>query len=252
MQAVVVVLKWVGLAIAAIVVLLAFVLVVLPPLTRGFTNRWGATDAEVASAMAGDDLVTAPEQNSTRAVTVKATPELVFALVRQMGYGRGGWYAWDWFYQLTGSANFVDGHHTTRVDPNLQRFGKGSTMELFPAAKLTAVAYDPPRAIVLYKNTDAANQQLPVGATDGPHSDMSWAWIVDPQPDGTTRLILRTRSSNVGMPGFVRWLYDQPLEMGGAVFGYKTLVGIKRIAEKLSSAGVVVDTNGLQTAGPLQ
>ena len=252
MHAVLVALKWIGIVLATLVGLLLVVVVVLPPLTRGFTNRWGATPSEVSSAMAGDGLVSAPEQNSTRAVTIKAPPELVFALVRQMGYRRGGWYGWDWFYQLTGSANFVDGHHSTRIDPSLQRFGKGSTMELLPGAKLTALIYDPPRSLVLYKNTDAANKHLPVGAADGPHSDMSWAWIVTAQPGGATRLILRTRAGNPGMPGFVRWLYDQPLEMGGAVFGYKTLVGIKHTAEKLAATGVVVDASGRQTEGPTQ
>lgn len=245
------VMKWTGILVASIVALLLVVLVILPPATRPFTDRWGATDAEVAAKLPGDELVTEPDQASTRAISIEAPPELVFALVKQMGYGRGGWYAWDWFYQATGSADFVDGHHSRRIDPRLQDFGVHDSIEILPEAALEAVVFEAPRAMVLYKCTDEKNELIEPGMKKPEvYSDMSWAWIVEPDGDGGSRLILRTRASDAGQPPLVRWIYDDPLEMGGAVFGYKTLYGIKRTAAKLVAVGVAVDASGTQVAGP--
>lgn len=253
MQVVLAVLKWIGIVVGVVAVVFFVLVVFAPPLTRGSTDRWGATKAEADSSMAGDALVAEAQQKSTRAITIKAPAPLIYALVKQMGYGRGGWYAWDWFYRWTGSADFVDGHHTTHIDPALQTFGLGDTMYLFPGAGLTAVVADPPRALVLYKKTDdATGKMVPPEVTPEKWSDMTWAWIVRPQTDGTTRLILRTRSGAEGQSGFMAWLWDKPLELGGAIFGYKTLAGIKRTAEKLAAAGVVVDNAGVQTVGPVQ
>lgn len=245
------ILKWIGIVVGVLIALLFVVLVVLPPLTRAATDRWGATDAEVARTFPGDGLVAEPDQNSTRAITIDAPPELVFALVRQMGYQRGGWYAWDWFYQATGSADFVDGHHSRRIDPDLQAIGTGDGIEIFPGARLDVVRYAEPSALVLYKMTDGENKLVKPGdPVPDAFSDLLWSWNVEPGEDGGSRLILRTRASDAGMPGFVEWINDGPLEMGGAVFGYKTLYGIKRTAEKLHEAGVVVDKAGVQIAGP--
>lgn len=244
-------LKWIAIVLGAVLALLVVAVVVLPPLTRGFTDRWGATDDEVAATYPGDDLVEAPQQDSTRAVYVDAPPALVFALLKQMGYARGGWYGWDWFYKSTGSADFVDGHHSQRIDPDLQGLTLGDSIELFPGAALEAVVFEPGEAVVFYKITDEKNRLLDRSAAKpAVFSDMSWAWIVVPEGDGC-RLVLRTRASAQGMGGFVDWLYDRPLELGGAVMGYKTLRGIKRTAEQLHAAGVVVNAEGTQVAGPV-
>jgi hypothetical protein len=104
--------------------------------------------------------------------------------------------------------------------------------------------------MVLYKKTDANNKLVAADSDTPVFSDMSWAWIVQPIGGGKTRLILRTRASDVGQPGWLNWLNDKPLEMGGAIFGYKTLVGIKNTAQALAKKGAVVDAHGVQTAGP--
>ncbi len=265
-QVVLGILKWFGIALLVLIAVLFVAIVILPPITRSFTDHWGASKSEVDEALPGDTWVKAPLQNSTRAITIDAPPALVFALVKQMGFQRGGWYAWDWFYKMTGSAEFKDDHHTTRIDPELQSFDLGDKMYLFPGAGLEVVEFTPPSdvttaaaadaassqpaAMVLYKKTDAENKLVAPTADVPVFSDMSWAWIVKPAENGTTRLILRTRASDVGQPRWLMWLNDKPLEMGGAIFGYKTLVGIKKTAETLAKKGVVVDAAGVQTAGP--
>lgn len=62
---------------------------------RPWQLRWGATDAEVAAVMSGDELTRPPRWRATRAVTVSAPPRLVWPWLVQMGAGRAGWYSYD-------------------------------------------------------------------------------------------------------------------------------------------------------------
>ena len=43
-------------------------------LLRGRHRRWGATDAELAASMPGDDLVPGCQYSATRAITIAAPP----------------------------------------------------------------------------------------------------------------------------------------------------------------------------------
>ena len=58
------------------------------PLYRHWHMRWGATDAEVRSPMAGDRIVPAAPFNATRAITIDAPPGRVWPWIVQMGSGR--------------------------------------------------------------------------------------------------------------------------------------------------------------------
>ncbi len=65
----------------------------LRPLTRPWYGRWGATPDEVALSLPGDDLVENPRLASTRAITIRATPDEVWPWIAQIGQGRGGFYS---------------------------------------------------------------------------------------------------------------------------------------------------------------
>jgi hypothetical protein len=47
--------------------------------------------------MPGDELVTEPSFNATRAITIDAPPEAVWPWLVQIGYGRAGFYSYDLF-----------------------------------------------------------------------------------------------------------------------------------------------------------
>ncbi|MBB2915605.1 hypothetical protein FHS43_006928 [Streptosporangium becharense] len=84
---------WVGLGagvVLAAVVLLAGGLVFQP-----WQHRWGATDAEVAAVMPGDEVIPGAGV-TTRAVTIEARPGQVWPWLAQIGWGRAGWYSYDW------------------------------------------------------------------------------------------------------------------------------------------------------------
>lgn len=62
---------------------------------RRWQHRWGATDEEVGRPMPGDDIV--PDAASTtRAISIAAPAEQVWPWLVQLGYGRAGWYSYDW------------------------------------------------------------------------------------------------------------------------------------------------------------
>jgi hypothetical protein len=63
---------------------------------RPLQMTWGATAEEVARVYPYDDAFEHPEWNATRAVTVEARPEQIWPFLVQIGWGRAGWYGYDW------------------------------------------------------------------------------------------------------------------------------------------------------------
>ncbi|UCC79835.1 MAG: hypothetical protein JSW64_00340 [Candidatus Zixiibacteriota bacterium] len=62
---------------------------------RDWQLNWGAADEEIGRYMAGDELHEDPNFNATRAVEIEAPPEEIWPWIVQMGYKRGGFYAFD-------------------------------------------------------------------------------------------------------------------------------------------------------------
>jgi hypothetical protein len=113
---------WLGLAIGAVgtaTVLGAYRLWVQP-----WQHRWGATDEEVSRAMPGDDLIPGAA-STTRAIAIAAQPEQVWPWLIQIGYGRGGWYSYDWIDN--------DGRPSAdRILPELQQLRVGDRILMLP------------------------------------------------------------------------------------------------------------------------
>ena len=225
-------LKWVGIALAVLFGVLVLGFVIVPLATRGFTDSWGATAEEVAASLPGDDLFPAEREVSTKAITIDAPPDVVYALIRQMGQRRAGWYGWDWFYNLTGSSDFVDGHYSTRIVPELQDVKVGDKININNAVAYEVVQADPGKSFVLAAGS-LTSEQLASGTLPGTWSENTMAWVLRPTNDGRTRLILRMRADGTET-GFARWMWNGPLNFGGALFSRKTMVGIKRTAEALA------------------
>ena len=68
-------------------VLAAVPLFAAAPLLRHWHVRWGATDAEVAAAMPGDEIEPIARVRATRAISVDAAPEAVWPWIVQIGFG---------------------------------------------------------------------------------------------------------------------------------------------------------------------
>ncbi len=65
------------------------------PLLRRRHTRWGATAAECAAGMAGDELVSGCQFVCTRAITIGAPPEAAWPWLVQVGFGKAGFYSID-------------------------------------------------------------------------------------------------------------------------------------------------------------
>jgi hypothetical protein len=123
-----------------------------------------------------DAMVPAPLVISTHPITIDAAPDQVWPWIAQMGAGRAGWYSWD----------AIDNGGTPsaqRVVPELQAVIPGDVMPALPGATKAFVvaSVDPPRDLVL---------TVPDGRGG---NAVAWEHVLDPIPDGRTRLIVRGR-----------------------------------------------------------
>jgi hypothetical protein len=196
---------------------------------EGWSDRWGATDAEVAAALPGDDLVTRPAFTTTRAVTVRAPAETVWPWIVQLGQGRGGLYTYDWVERLVG----VDMVSAERILPQHQDLAVGDqvwvTQPGYPAdLGMRVAALEPGRSLLLAFSTPSR----PMAPED---TVWTWAFVLDPLEDGSTRLVVRNRNASVGPVGDAVW--DRVVGPVSYAMERGMLRGVARRAE--ISAGVV-------------
>jgi hypothetical protein len=143
--------------------------------------RWGATDQERDRPLPGDDLIADADLMATRAITVGTSADRVWPWIAQLGQGRGGFYSYDALENLVG----CDIHSADRVVPEWQDLKVGDQVKLHPEVGLGVAVVEPGRALVLRGG-------VPMGATPPPY-DFTWAFVLQEQPEGTTRLLVRER-----------------------------------------------------------
>jgi hypothetical protein len=139
--------------------------------------RWGATDADVARPMVGDDLLPQADLVTTHAVGIPADPTDVWPWIVQMGLGRAGWYSYDLVDNLGRPS-------ATRVHPEWQDLAEGDRIPVLPTdpharrAGFEVVHLDPPHELVW--------------RAGGTSWTFVWDWEVVPV-DAGCRLVVRTR-----------------------------------------------------------
>jgi hypothetical protein len=196
------------------------------PAARRWYNRWGATPAEVAGAMPGDELVPFPKLASTRAVTIDAPPEEVWAWLAQIGQGRGGFYSYDTLENLLRCGI----HSAGRVVPELQQLREGDLI-LLAAADGTpcyrVAAVKSPQVLVLAGANPKTRSAQPVPASPDEMAS-TWQWMLRPTGNGRrTRLVSRQRYSYPRRQS-VLWHLVEPVDF---VMERRMLGGIKTRAE---------------------
>jgi hypothetical protein len=161
-------------------------------LVRPRLQTWGATRAESAGGLPGDDLVRARWQ-TTRAVSIAAPPQDVWPWLVQMGFGRAGWYSYDRLERAIGIGDFAEGNSARSVLPQFQSLAVGDPVPLGPGTGLTAAVVDPPRALVLRMTMNALTG-APARDGDRVLLDWTWAFVVVPAGPRSCRLIARVRA----------------------------------------------------------
>jgi hypothetical protein len=183
---------------------------------RPWQLRWGATGEERAATLAGDDLIPNPDLTATRAIIVRVAAEQVWPWIAQLGQGRGGFYSYDVLENLVG----CDIHSADQIVPQWQTITVGDQVKLHPEVGLAVAALERGRSLVLRGG-------VPIGNTSPPY-DFTWAFVLQEQPDGTTRLLVRERYAYTQ-----QWapFLVEPVAVVSFVMSHKMLRGIRDRAE---------------------
>ena len=199
---------------------------------RPWSHRRGAIEEEVGGTLPGDDLVPNSRTGYTQAITIHSSPAKVWPWLIQVGYRRAGWYTYDWFYRLIKSDEFVDGHSSNRIVPELQDLKVGDEIAIFAAGPFKVAALEPNRALVLLARVDFKTGRT-FELTDpapGNFLNNSWAFVLHEVDANTTRLVVRYRMDF--SPSMVnKMAYSIPTDGGALIFQPKMLKGIKERAE---------------------
>jgi hypothetical protein len=202
----------------AVPVGLLIIVVLTVTLLTPWMDRWGATDEEIAAAFPGDELLPQPLDFVNRAVSIHASPEYIYPWIMQLDAEKGGWYSYDWLetYVIQCPMQNADELHEEWMEREV-----GDVVKMCPGESC------PPPYIVAQI---IPNEAIVMGhQEDGKWVDI-YQFVIVPQNDGSSRLILRTRTNMVG--GF--WNIIHP---GAFVMERKMLLGIKERAEALAVQG---------------
>jgi hypothetical protein len=192
---------------------------------------FGATPAEEAAVLPGDELVPAADLVATRATTIRATPAQVWPWVVQMGQGRAGFYSYSTLENLVG----CDITNADDVVPEWQRVEVGDEIHLHPEFALPVAVVRPREALVLHGSGPTDD--------DGPVPfDFTWAFVLRPDGPARTRLVVRERYGyRTGWAGRM----VEPVSWVSFVMTERMLRGIRQRAERAAArdaAPVVVTT----------
>ena len=183
---------------------------------RPWQMHWGATAEEAARTLPYDDLVPDPTWNSTRAVTVEARPEQIWPWLVQVGWGRAGYYGYDW----------VDNGgkpSAWEIIPEHQHLEIGTKFPMSPWTAMYCRDFEEPRWMLLR-----------MGNEDGTSDIGSFLYYLDPKDAQRTRLMIRMRDK-------YRWFNPPVLAMqlavdvGDIFFQWKHLLGVKARAERMAA-----------------
>jgi hypothetical protein len=162
-------------------------------LTRPRRIAWGATWDEVVRPLPGDDLILNPLYVTTRAISIASPPSRIWPWLVQLGQARGGFYTYDWLENVFR----LEIHSTDEIRAEWQdpREGEDSiTLDPDGAMKMTFAVVRPGRAFVLRSGAPGEPPQGPGDFFKG-EIEITWAFVLEPAGDGTTRLLVRTRAA---------------------------------------------------------
>lgn len=200
-----------GLAFLTVLLLITFAYI---GAFRPYQLQLGATAAEIARPMPGDELNTDPSFLATRAITISGTPEEIWPWLLQMGYGRAGYYGYD----LLENAGSPEGLRSAdEILPQFQNFVEGDEVPISAVVSMTFHTIEPNRHLI-WLGDDVPNPGV-------------FTWALYPVVGGQTRLVSR-----------IRWSYDLKsatnfslqlfTEFADHIAVRKILLGVKQRVER--------------------
>jgi len=205
--------------------LLAGLLPALFAITLPAMHRWGASEAELARALPGDDLISHPLIRWTHGETINAPPAQVWPWIAQIGDNRAGYYSYTFIENrvgaLTGGAGYnVVYQNADRIHPEWQNPQPGDQII----------------QTVLKVREVQPGRYLLADATHPEAFNWVWLWQLEPVDGGQhTRLLVRF---GIQLPGAeTNPAMTFVMDVGGFVMEQNMLQGIKTRAEGGSEPG---------------
>ena len=186
-------------------------LLLTAPLYRSWHLGWGATPAEVAAPLPGDQMLPTAQYRTTRAITVDAPARAVWPWLVQVGCLRAGFYSNDLL------DNFA--HPSAReLIPELQHLEVGQWVSMSPT----------PSETTAFKVADfKVNHWLLWRKPDS-----TWVWALDELPGQQTRLVTRVRAARDWHKPALALFGLVLMEFGDFAMMRRMLLGIKDRAER--------------------
>jgi hypothetical protein len=185
------------------------------PLYRRWHLNWGATPAEIATTLPGDERLPRAQYRSTRAITIDAPPEAVWPWLVQVGCQRAGFYSNDLLDNLGRPS-------ATTIVPSLQHLEIGKRIPMSPSptpsdrTDFTVHSFERDSWLLWTK------------------SDSTWAWQLTRTGRGT-RLVTRIHAVYDWKHPLSALLGVVLMEFGDFAMLRRMLRGIKTRAESLTS-----------------
>jgi hypothetical protein len=179
-------------------------------------DRYGATEDEISASYSGDELVPTPRISYTRAISINASPEAIYPWIVQLGADKGGMYSYTWFETNILQCELVN---ADKIHEEWQDLKVGDKVKMCPDENM------PPAYIVAMLEE---NNAIVLGHKENDDWVEVWQFNLVPQDDGTTRLVIRSRSAAQG------WFWDV-IRPGEFIMMRGMMLGIKERAEGMSA-----------------
>ncbi|MGE5462588.1 MAG: hypothetical protein ACM3PS_04495 [Syntrophothermus sp.] len=200
-------LKIIGVLFAVLLIGIVVLVFLMP-----WADRWGASAQEVSASLQGDELVQSPNIGYTRGISIAASPEQIYPWIVQIGAGKGGWYSYDWFET---NALRCKNINADRIHEEWQDLKVGDKVKMCPDENM------PPAYVVARMDPD---QAIVLGHREGDKWVEVWQFVLVPQRDESTRLVIRSRSEMGG------WFWNI-MRPGEFIMMRGMMLGIKERAE---------------------
>lgn len=191
---------------------------VTAPLYRRWHRHWGATHEEVVASLPGDAMLPKAQFRTTRAITVDASPEMVWPWLVQVGCLRAGWYSDDLLDNLARPS-------ASTIVAELQHLEIGQWVPMSPSA------------------TPSERTALKVAAFElyewllWTKPDSTWVWQLKRSGEHGTRLVTRIHAVYDWKHPLTALLGVVLMEFGDFAMQRRMLRGIKARAESMAAVG---------------
>jgi len=189
---------------------LLILLIIYIFIIRPWHLKWGATSKEVKLGLPGDEIVTKPDFNATRGISISASTEEIWKWIIQIGSKRAGWYSIDWMDNAGEPSSTV-------ILPEFQKIEIGQFIPFTPDQKNGMWVKD--------------FQQYEYILWIDKAGRATWIWYMYVNDAGETRLITRLRTKYVWNSLWI--IYYLIYDFGDIVMMKKCMKGIKLRAEKM-------------------